>query len=313
VDELGYETDPPPEEMIDGEDKVNTKFYDERGKLLYNDGVQGEGDDVITDLYVVNSAYYAVAKAILEKLGYSKEQFSEILRFGGTKAYESNIAAIDAWGKVNAPITAADKVHNERASLIFGAETFGDSEVSKIFILGTTQTGYNPDDPAVKGIVDPMASQPMLNNWNLKEVVDYRYWEEKVWKRDYKGLAGNIFGEEVMESKREISKKYWGLISIVHTHPPGYNDFSGWGMNGSGGYGGDAAMGEALKVNVYMITTDTDNDTPRPQIKILHHKDVNRLTGMSSVRGATDILDKGKGADNKALINRLQELEFKNR
>ena len=232
--------------------KTDDKFYDDQGNFLFDDG---NGDD----LYVVHNAFYNYYDKVSEKL-------KKIV----LKAYSSEDMAVYEWSDGNLPLTRKD--HLERAPMIFSIDT-DDASNPKLFVLGQTVVGE-------KLSVDPTLSKPVMPGLGdlTKEGLIGKYeLEENI--REKIGIFGRY------EDGKYYTKKWvgeWKMVAAVHTHPPGYDDFSGFSLGDDFKEHGDAAIAKQLKINIYLCPTTEE----RPKVKLLNssnlkgrdQKDVERAT-----------------------------------
>ena len=111
----------------------------------------------------------------------------------------------------------------ERAASIFHFDALGDKSRSDLYILGNTVAGQKSTEPGISQEVDPLSSTLSLNG---KDISKYTHL-----------VTVPIFGE--------IEVKSWIVSGVIHTHPPGKNNFSisiGDLLGRGPAYGGDISF-----------------------------------------------------------------------
>ena len=191
-----------------------SKFFGNDAKLLYQNN-KGKG----TSMYVVANEQFTSFKSKYKNTDKLTQELSKI----GVKAYASEDEAAKAWAPDGAAATMSDPNKLERAASIFHFDALGDKSRSDLYILGNTVAGQKSTEPGISQEVDPLSSTLSLNG---KDISKYTHL-----------VTVPIFGE--------IEVKSWIVSGVIHTHPPGKNNFSisiGDLLGRGPAYGGDISF-----------------------------------------------------------------------
>jgi RHS repeat-associated protein len=248
---------------IDPKGDQADKLYNEYGQLLYDDGV---GDKK----WVVSGTDYQNKRQ--QASGANMPMMSEYLKSVGLQAYSTESEAALAWAPGAHKETREDPKHFERAAQIF---QFAGKDGPSLFVLGNKVTGKKGSTPGVIQDVDANFSAAIVSGLNLLTV-------EKEYKGHRKGSFTNVFNNQTEYIDQDFVKrvKQWKVSGMIHTHPPGHDEFSASGRTDNNyniNVGGDIGMAK-LGTNVYLVTTTTNY----PRLKVLRYKDMKNVTHMYS-------------------------------
>ena len=195
------------------------KFYNEKGDLVFDDGV---GDDN----YIVSQSDYdnAVCDA-----GNDCSMLSKALKNKGLKAYSSSHDAVIAWSSSGYNFTKNDPLYNEAAAGIFNATM---SDGSSLYVLGSTVTGNMSKDLGHRREVNPFESKAIVGKYDLMKENRYKWVysiSREYGENDWKPLAikmGWMENPITHEGFVLVSEQIWKNTGFAHTHPPGDDNFS---------------------------------------------------------------------------------------